>query len=539
MAVGLGNTSGMAIGTLLSRLTGVLRDIALVAAIGTGVFSDTYSVANSLPNIIYILIAGGAINAVFIPALVRHMKEDADLGKEFTDRLLTLVGIVLLAIVAIALAMTSLIVHLYATQSWSAQDFHVAIVFALWCIPQIIFYGIYTLESQILNARNVFKLPMFAPIANNVIVVISALLFIGTTNSNPLTSTVSSGQLTLLGAGTTIGVVAQALILLPAMRKSGYSFSLRFDFRNSGLGKLGDLAIWTIGFVFVNQLSFLVISKLTTYANVVASNEAEVAIGFTSYQKGQLMMMLPHSIITVSIITALLPRLSTHSHAKDLTAFGQELGIALRNVITFLIPCSALLLCMGSQLGVILYGHGAASHDQGAAVGYVSSMFAIGLPAFSIFYVLLRTYYAQENTKTPFMYNLGFNLLHMGIGLTLFYTVSPQYRVPSLAVGYSLGYIIICAFTWTRVAKRLPQMQSAKLVRLLARVTVAVSIPALLGWVLSGWLIASNTTVDALKQMILFATVLAVGYLLLAKIMRIHEITGMVAQLVRRRQSKD
>jgi putative peptidoglycan lipid II flippase len=188
---------------------------------------------------------------------------------------------------------------------------------------------------------------------------------------------------------------------------------------------------------------------------------------------------------------------------------------------------------------VILYGHGAASHDQGAAVGYVSSMFAIGLPAFSIFYVLLRTYYAQENTKTPFMYNLGFNLLHMGIGLTLFYTVSPQYRVPSLAVGYSLGYIIICAFTWTRVAKRLPQMQSAKLVRLLARVTVAVSIPALLGWVLSGWLIASNTTVDALKQMILFATVLAVGYLLLAKIMRIHEITGMVAQLVRRRQSKD
>jgi len=539
MALGLGNTSGMALGTLLSRVTGVVRDIALVAAIGTGVFSDTYSVANSLPNIIYILIAGGAINAVFIPALVRHMKEDSDNGKVFTDRLLTLVGIMLIAIVTIALICTALIVHMYATNSWSGQDFHVAIVFALWCIPQIIFYGIYTLESQILNARQVFKLPMFAPIANNVVVIISALFFLALTNLTPTTQSVTSGQLALLGAGTTLGVIVQAGILFPALRKSGYTFSPRFDFRNSGLGKLGDLAIWTIGFVFINQVSFLIISKLTTYANVVAAQNSQVAMGFTSYQKGQLMMMLPHSIITVSIITALLPRLSDHSHSKNLPAFGQELGIALRNVITYLIPCAAVLYFMGSQIGVILYGHGAASHDQGAAVGYIASMFALGLPAFSIFYVLLRTYYAQENTKTPFMFNLGFNALHMGIGLALYFTVSDKYKVPSLALAYSIAYIIICSITWNRVSQRLPEVPTKTLVKLLVRVLVAVLLSGLVAWSVATQVFASNSTADALKQIALFSVILAIGYVSLAKIMRITEVTSVASQIVRRISSRD
>jgi len=539
MALGLGNTSGMALGTLLSRVTGVGRDIALVAAIGTGVFSDTYSVANSLPNIIYILIAGGAINAVFIPALVRHMKEDADNGKVFTDRLLTLVGVILIAIVAIALSCAALIVHMYATSSWTGQDFHVAIVFALWCIPQIIFYGIYALESQILNARNVFKLPMFAPIANNIVVITSALFFLALTHLTPTTQSVTSGQLTLLGAGTTLGVIVQAGILLPALRKSGYTFTPRFDFRNSGLGKLGDLAIWTIGFVFVNQVSFLIISKLTTYANVVAVQNAQVAMGFTSYQKGQLMMMLPHSIITVSIITALLPRLSNHSQSKNLSAFAQELSIALRNVITYVIPCAAVLYFMGSQIGVILYGHGAASHDQGAAVGYISSMFAIGLPAFSIFYVLLRTYYAQENTKTPFMFNLGFNSLHMSIGLVLYFTVSDNYKVPSLALAYSIAYIFICAITWNRVTRRLPEIPTNALVQLLARVLVAVLLSGLVAWSAATHIFASNSTADALKQIALFTTILAIGYVSLAKIMRINEVTSVVSQIMRRTSSKD
>ena len=140
MSTFLGQTSGMAVGTLASRLTGVLRDIALVAAIGTGIFSDTYSVANSIPNIIYILIAGGAINSVFIPALIRHMEDDVDDGKQFTDQLLTLVGLILVVIVILTIVAGGLIVHLYATSLWTPQEFDVATMFARWCLPQILFY---------------------------------------------------------------------------------------------------------------------------------------------------------------------------------------------------------------------------------------------------------------------------------------------------------------------------------------------------------------------------------------------------------------
>ena len=133
----VGNTSGMALGTLISRLSGVVRDIVLVAAIGTGIFSDTYSVANSIPNIVYILIAGGAINAVFIPSLIRHMQDDDDSGKRFTDQLLSVISAILIVIVVVTMLGASLLVRLYSTSQWSIQDLHVATVFAWWCLPQI------------------------------------------------------------------------------------------------------------------------------------------------------------------------------------------------------------------------------------------------------------------------------------------------------------------------------------------------------------------------------------------------------------------
>ncbi len=520
----------MAAGTLASRVTGIFRDIALVAAIGTGIFSDTYSVANSIPNIIYILIAGGAINAVFIPALVRHMEDDADAGKQFTDQLLTLVGLILVAIVIIAVLFAGFIIHIYATSSWSPAEADVATMFARWCLPQIFFYGLYTLATQILNARKVFALPMFAPILNNVIVIGTALAFISMMSAVPTVNTVSSFQITLLGAGTTIGVMLQALILIPALRKSGYSYSPSFQFRGVGNGKVGELAKWTIGFVFVNQITFLVISNLTTYANVLASTPGSNAIstGFTSYQKGQLMMMLPHSIITVSVITALLPRLSRQVHDKDLGAFGSELSQSLRFVSALIIPCAAFLFVCSPWIGAFLYGYGASTTEQGMALGFIASMFALGLPAFSLFYVLLRSYYAQENTKTPFMINLGFNLLHIAIGSLLFFMLPENYKVAGLAVGYSISYFLTCVFTWVSVGQRVPELRDISHIRLLVRVMIASLLAALVAFLLIEIIFGGSFYDSALKlglEILSFGVAFGVAYLGLAKLMRITEVT--------------
>ena len=534
----IGQTSGMAAGTLASRITGVIRDIALVAAIGTGIFSDTYSVANSIPNIIYILIAGGAINAVFIPALVRHMEDDEDQGKQFTDQLLTLVGLFLLAVVILTVLLAGLIVHLYATKLWTPQEFDVATMFARWCLPQIFFYGLYTLASQILNSRNSFSLPMYAPIVNNVIVIITALIFVSIMSAAPVADSVTTAQINLLGFGTTLGVMAQAVILIPALHKAGYSFRPNFKFKNVGNGKVGNLAKWTIGFVLVNQITFLMVSNLTTLANVLVAGDPEsVAVGFTSYQKGQLMMMLPHSIITVSVITALLPRLSRQAHDKDLSAFGDELSKSLRLVIVLIIPSAFFLLATGPWIGALLYGYGASSSAQGAALGTVASMFAIGLPAFSLFYVLLRSYYAQENTKTPFMINLGFNALHIAIGFSLFALLPDGFQVAGLALGYSISYVITCGFTWNRVGNRVPEIRQSGHLRLMVRVVAASLIAALVAYSVVLLTIVNQVDISALRLVLaitVFASSFSLIYLGLAKALHISEVSAVLA-IVRRR----
>ena len=534
----VGQTSGMAAGTLASRITGVFRDIALVAAIGTGVFSDTYSIANSIPNIIYILIAGGAINSVFIPALVRHMEDDEDQGKQFTDQLLTLVALVLIAIVILTVLIAGLIVHLYATRLWTPEEFDVATMFARWCLPQIFFYGIYTLASQILNSRNSFSLPMYAPIVNNAIVIVTALIFISLMTELPTANSVTTAQINLLGFGTTLGVMAQALILVPALRKAGYTFRPNFKFRNVGNSKIGNLAKWTVGFVLVNQVTFLMVSNLTTLSNVlVAGDSSAASVGFTSYQKGQLMMMLPHSIITVSVITALLPRLSRQAHEKDLSAFGGELSASLRLVSALIIPSAVFLLATGPWIGALLYGYGASSAAQGAALGGVASMFALGLPAFSLFYVLLRSYYAQENTKTPFMINLGFNALHVIIGLALFGLLPDGLQVAGLALGYSFSYVITCWLTWHRVGKRVPEIRNNGHLRLMVRVVAASIVSGLLAYVVVSVTITNQTELSALRlgaAIAIFASTFAITYLALARALRISEVTAVLA-LVRRK----
>ena len=542
----VGNTSGMALGTLISRLSGVVRDIVLVAAIGTGVFSDTYSVANSIPNIVFILIAGGAINAVFIPSLIRHMQDDEDKGKQFTDQLLSVISTILIVIVVITMLGASLLVRLYSTSQWSSQDLQVATVFAWWCLPQIFFYGMYTVITQILNSRDVFVMPMFAPIMNNVIVIATALVFLSISTGQPTTASVTSTQLALLGAGTTLGVALQACVLLPSLKKSGYWFTPKLSLRGSGLGKVGDLAAWTLGFVAVNQISFLIIARLTTYANVVASREGLIEVGFTSYQKGQLMMMLPHSIITVSLITALLPRLSKQSHSGDLISFGHDLTEGVRLVIAFIVPSAMLLFIAGPQLGRLLYGYGASSELQGSSVGQIASMFALGLPAFSIFYVLLRSYYAQENTKTPFFLNLGFNILHLSIGLLLFTLVTPSMKVASLALAYALAYTVTAIVTWSRVRRRYAEMKETNLTRHLSQVIFCSLIAGLVGLFgheivvrvsASGSLftfLQHNGFVFGLIELTLEALLFAIVYLVLARRLKIRELDSIQEVLNRR-----
>jgi putative peptidoglycan lipid II flippase len=269
----------------------------------------------------------------------------------------------------------------------------------------------------------------------------------------------------------------------------------------------------------------------------VSADPNVVAVGFTSYQKAQLMMMLPHSIITVSVITALLPRLSKQAHDQDDAAFGSELSDSLRLVTALIIPSAIFILVSGPWLGALLYGYGASTFAQGAALGAIASMFALGLPAFSLFYVLLRSYYAQENTKTPFLINLGFNGLHIAIGFSLFVLLPQQYAVAGLALGYSISYVITCVFTWLRVGKTVLELRNNGHLRLVIRVSVAGFLAATVSYLLVRLTIVNEPGISALRlglAIASFAASFIVSYLTLAKLFRISEVWAVLA-LVRRK----
>jgi putative peptidoglycan lipid II flippase len=223
----------MAIGTITSRITGVIRSAAVIAAIGFGTFADAYSIANSLPTIVYVVVVGGAINSVFVPQLVRHMKNDTDGGVAYTNKLLTLVGLILFALTLIAVIFAPQIVSIYAPNSWSDETLYQSVFFARLLLPQIFFYGLYTVLQQVLNSREHFALPMFAPVLNNLVMIITAVLFIYLAHDVTVSSSFTDEEMSILGIGTTLGVLLQAISLIPALRLVKYRFRINTKFRGN------------------------------------------------------------------------------------------------------------------------------------------------------------------------------------------------------------------------------------------------------------------------------------------------------------------
>ena len=532
----------MAAGTVVSRVTGVFRDIAATAALGFFLVSDAFSLGNSLPTVIYILVIGGALNAVFVPQLVRRMKEDADDGRAYADRLITLVGSILLVFSILAVLCAPLIVDLYTPDNYPANEYDLAVAFARLCLPQVLFYGINTMLSQVLNARGRFGAPMFAPIANNIVAISTFLLFIAVAGTSAASDGVlTTQQVLILGIGTTLGVIVQALILIPVLIRSGYRWKPRFDWKGSGLGKTGTLALWTIGLVFVNQAAYIVITRLAAKANVDAAAAGLVAAGLTTYQKAHLVFMLPHSVITVSIVTAMLPALSRVAHDGNLRRVGNDVGATMRLVAALIVPIAAILMCVGTGVAILLFGYGAATPEQAGIMGAIVSVFMIGLLPSTLFYVMLRGYYALEDTKTPFWITVGFNVVLLAIAVPLFNASrAGGFQVGSLALSYGIAYWIAFIVSWIILGRRLGGLDTRRTVVTLIKLISAglVSLGAMFAafaFVFErGTKIYEQSKLGVLQEVVLISLLGLAVYLLCAWILRVPEV-GQAMSLVRRK----
>lgn len=472
------NSSLMAVGTITSRITGVLRDVAMTAALGFFLVSDAFSLGNTLPNIVYLLLIGGALNSVFVPQLVRHIESDSDGGKAFSDRLLSLTGVALLAISALSVALAPFLISIYTSSDTPKDQYELAVAFARLCLPQIFFYGAYTMLQQVLNARGKFAAAFFAPVANNLvaIAVFVSFILIAKPDESSLVS-LSNNEVLLLGLGSTAGVAVQALILVPLLFKTGYRFNWRSDWKNADLGKSASLAKWTIALIVLNQVAYSIVTRFVTEANLITSSTGGTPTGLTTYQKANLIFILPHSVITISLVTALLPSLSKIAHKQDFKALGAEVVKSVRVVLVLLIPIAGLLATTANEITTLLFGNGVAGIAAANATGTVAACFALGLPSFSIIYLINRAWYAMENTKTPFMISIYINVLALAISIPLFNMATDELKVAMFGVGYTITYLWVGAYSWIRLRKDLGYLPAGSVSVILVRVLIA-AIPA-------------------------------------------------------------
>ena len=478
----LNSSAIMAAGTLVSRGTGFVRTMVITFAIGVGAMGDAYNVANTLPTLLYILVGGGALNAVFVPQLVRSMKNDEDGGEAYASRLLTLVVVGLGGVVFVAVLAAPLLVRLVSDSIMrNPESADVTVGLARYCLPTIFFMGVHVVMGQVLNARGKFGAMMWTPVLNNVVVIFTFGMYAwvyGPFNSTKVTpETISSQGVHLLGIGTLLGLVVQALSMIPYLRAAGFKFRPRFDWRGHGLGHAAKLARWTFLFVLANQAGYLVVTQLATAAgNASGRNGA----GLSAYSNALLIWQLPQAVITVSVMSAVLPRISRSAADGDAIAVRDDLSYGLRTSAVAIVPAAFIFLALGPVIGSVLYGFGGGS--QGTSVGWMLSAFALGLIPYSAQYVLLRGFYAYEDTRTPF-YNTVWVAASQALLSGLCYLVLPaRWAVTGMAFAYGVSYLVGLLVALPRLKRRIGELDGPRIKHTYSRLIGASIIPALVGF---------------------------------------------------------
>jgi putative peptidoglycan lipid II flippase len=492
-----------------------------------------------LPNVVYILIIGGALNAVFIPELVRHMKDDSDDGTGYADRLITLVGTVLLVVTVLAVVLAPWIVRIYATPSYTTEQLDLATAFARFCLPQIFFYGVYTMLSQVLNARGHFGAPMFAPVVNNIVAIATFVLFIVVAGPEAgADGVLEPSQVALLGVGTTLGVAVQAIVLVPVLHRARYVWRPSFAWRGAGLSTAGGLAFWTIGLVLVNQAAYAVIVRLATGVNAASEANGLTAAGLTAYTNAHLIFVLPHSVITVSLVAALLPRMSRSAHERRYDELAGDIAGGMRSASALIVPASVALVVLGTQIGVLLFNYGQTSAQSAQVTGALASVFALGLLPFTLYYVILRGWYALELTRTAFWITVVLNGLYLAIAIPLYEVVASRQDGPAalgaLAAGYVLSYWITLVVAWRTLSRRLGGLETARTVRSLVRMGLAGlgTFVVMFGAQLAVQdHIGERGKLAALLDIAIVGSLGLLAYLALARLLRIREVTSMLAHV--------
>ena len=534
----LGATAVMAAGTFVSRILGFVRTMLVAFALGNMTTQgDTFTLATVVPNNLYMIFAGGALNTVLVPQIVRHTKHDDDGGDAYVNRIMTAFLLALGAVTVLAMVFTPQVMGLWMGDAWQAGRLaaHREALFflAYLTMPQLFFYGVFFLVGQVLNARDRFGPMMWAPIVNNIVQIVVLGAYAATWASNTDRSQpFTTDQMLVLGLGSTAGIVLQTVALIPFARSVGFRYRPRLDLRGTGLGATFHLAKWAIGYVLLTQLAAVVVTRLASSATISDPNKA--GPGLLAYNEAYLTWILPHSLVTVSLATALLPSASRLAAAGDLDGVGEETARSLRLANTFAAPATIGFLALAFPFAHLVFGNGAGAADW-PAVALTLVMFAFGLVPYTIQYIYLRGFYALEDMRRAFLLQIwisGANALLALAWVTL--DPNPLTVAPRLALSYSLSYVLGAVITYRSLGKRLGgSLAAGPMLGHLLRALLAALPGGALAWGLT------QLTADAGKGIIALAffasLALVIGlYVPLARLLRVDEVTQIVSLFARK-----
>ncbi|MGW4677962.1 murein biosynthesis integral membrane protein MurJ [Micromonospora taraxaci] len=525
------NSAVMAVGSLVSRGTGFLRNLVIGAALGGALVGDAYTTAQILPGMVYEFLLGGVLTSVLIPVLVRRRKADVDGGQAYAQRLLTLAVLALGAAAILAVALAWPLTWLYgsseSTEAYSGLVRHLSYLM----LPMIFFSGLSALISAVLNTRGHFAAPMWAPILNNLVVIGTAGLYIAIFGAKIVQpEDMTTGRIILIGGGTLVGVAVQATGLLPALRKVGFRWKLRFDFRALGLRELGRLGAWMICYVAVSQVGLIVLFNLLNRAG------KENAAGPLIYNNVFLLLMTAHGIIAVSIITALMPRMSAAAADGRYADLAADLSRGTRTVTAVLAPIAVCYAVLATPIAFTLFRVGAFTEDNATATSVVLLAAALALVPFAVSQLFTFAFYALPDTRTPALINIPVVALRVGVQIVLFAAFSASFAGAGMMIGNAVSYLAAAIGSAWLLRPRVGRIGLGEIMRTGGRVLVAALGAALVGLIVVKLLPgdATPSRLQAIVQLVIGGAVIVGTYLGLAMVLGISEITEVVG-MVRRR----
>jgi putative peptidoglycan lipid II flippase len=524
-------SGSMAIATIVSRATGLLSKVLLIAALGAAQLNTSYQAATTLPTMINELLLGGVLTSVAIPLLVRAEKEDGDGGESYAQWLISMGTAILGVGTIVAVACAPLLTGLFIADSPKANPALVT-AFAYLVLPGIVFYGLTALLSAVLNARHVFGIPTWAPVLNNVVVIVVLAVYWlmpGEISLNPVHMT--DAKLLVLGIGTALGVAVQAFVLVPALRRTGFRFKWRFGW-DSRLSEFGGLAFWVLMYVGLGFASMTVLTKVATHS--------ETALVAFNYQ--WLIAQVPYGVLGVSLLTALMPKMSRSAANNDNDQIVRDLLFGNRMSSVLLMPFSVLMTVSGVAIGVAAFGFGRSGVEGGTGIGLALALSAFGLVPYAITLLQLRVFYAMKDARTPTYIQALIVAVRIGL-LYFFLSVSDTEQLAvgvSLAMSLSFVFGAVVGQVWLRV--RLGRLRTGFTIWTVCLTVVASAVAFAVAkganWLVQNMIGFSNVVVASWVEVVLVTLIglpLAFGLLAAFRVPEMKPAIDKINRLVRRR----